>query len=414
MSLIRPFRGLRPHPDYVAEVASPPYDVLSSDEARELVKRNPNSFLRVNKPEVDFEQGVSLYSDEIYSRGKENLDNMIKQQVMCQDKTDCFYLYRLSWRGKSQTGLVGLTSVDEYKQGLIKKHEHTRPEKVSDRADHIEKVGAQVGPVFSIFRQQDEIKSLFDAITLQVPEYAFDDDTAVRHEFWIVNDDEQIASVISTFGKLPAIYIADGHHRSAAAAEVADRMQKRNANHTGNESYNYFLNVIFPDDQLRILPYNRVVSGLNGMDCDDLANVISKTFTLTKSDKQIVPSKQYQFGVYCNKQWFIAESKEGSFDSNSPAGSIDSAVLTANWLEPLLGIEDLRTDKRVGFIGGIRGVEELVRLVDSGRYDIAFSLYPVSVEQLLSVADSNEVMPPKSTWFEPKLRSGMVVNLLEI
>ena len=414
MSLIRPFRGLRPNPDFVSEVASPPYDVLSSEEARELVKKNPKSFLRVNKPEVDFEPGVSLYGDAIYTRGKENLTNMIEQSIMCQDESECFYLYRLTWQGKSQTGLVALTSVDEYNRGLIKKHEHTRPEKVSDRADHIEKVGAQVGPVFSIFRQRKTIMSIFEAITNQTPIYAFDDDTSVRHEFWVVSDVETIQSLTSAFGELPEIYIADGHHRSAAAAEVAKRMGEKNPNHTGEEVYNYFLNVIFPDDELRILSYNRVVADLNGNDWKTIVDNAANAFSVKPSDKPVSPSKPYQFGIYHDKQWFTVESKEGSFDKGSAAGSIDSAVLTANWLQPLLGIEDIRTDKRIGFIGGIRGVDELMRLVDSNNFEIAFSLYPVSVEQLLAVADADEVMPPKSTWFEPKLRSGMVVNLLDI
>jgi len=413
MSVIHPFKGLRPRPNVAAVVASPPYDVLSSEEARALVKDNPNSFLRVNKPEVDFEPGISTYSDEVYMRGKANLQRLVDEGIMLRDNQPCFYLYRLTWKGQSQTGLVALTSCAEYDQGKIKKHEHTLPVKVSDRADHIQKVAAQVGPVFSIFRDNQDIETTFAGITTTPAEYDFTSDEGVRHEMWVINDTGTINALVAAFGELDAIYIADGHHRSAAASEVARRMKEQNPNHTGNEHYNFFLNVIFPDSELRILPYNRVIKGLNGMTVDELMARLKDAFDVDSLSEPLEPEEPYCFGFLCRGKWYRLTAKPGTFDAKHPANSINSAVLTANLLKPVLGIEDIRTNKNIDFIGGIRGIKELEKLVKSGEYDLAFSLYPVTVAQLLAVADAGEVMPPKSTWFEPKLRSGMVVNMLD-
>ncbi len=413
MSVIRPFRGLRPRPEFAPKVAAPPYDVLSSDEARELVKNNPISFLRVNKPEVDFPSDHNPTGKDVYETGRKNLQKLIDDGIMCRDAEECFYLYRLTWQGRSQTGLMALTSVDEYNNGLIKKHEHTRPAKVSDRADHIQGVNAQVGPVFSIFRHNDEIKAIFTGIRENTPLIDFTTPDEVRHEMWVVADPKTVNALVEAFGKLPALYIADGHHRSAAAAEVARRRKEANPNHTGNERYNFFMNVLFPDEQLRILAYNRVVQGLNGLTADSLFEKAADKFTTTPSDKSVEPSKHYDFGVFVAGKWYTLTCKPGLVDEKDPVNSIDAAVLTEHFLTPYLGIGDVRTDERIDFVGGIRGVAELERLVNEHRFDISFSLYPVSVAQLLAVADANAVMPPKSTWFEPKLRSGMVVNLFD-
>ncbi len=413
MSVIRPFRGLRPRPEQVAKVAAPPYDVLSSNEARELVRNNPISFLRVNKPEVDFDPDTPVHSKKVYDRGKENLQRLVDDGILCRDDQPSLYLYRLAWQGLSQTGLVALTSTDEYNHGKIKKHEHTRPEKVSDRAAHIRHVNAQVGPVFSIFRHNDLIRQLFAAITGDKPVYDFVDDGQVRHELWVVSNDQMIADMVAAFAGLDALYIADGHHRSAAAAEVARLMKEENPNHDGTEPYNFFLNVIFPDDELRILPYNRVVKGLSDKSVEQVLSEFKESFAVEPQKSSVEPQEGYHFGAFCRGEWYELTAREGSFNADHPAESIDAAVLTANLLRPTLGIEDIRTDKRIDFVGGIRGVGELERLVNSGDFDIAFSLYPVTVEQLLAVADAGEVMPPKSTWFEPKLRSGMVINLLD-
>ncbi len=413
MSAIRPFRGLRPRPEHVAQVASPPYDVLDSDEARELVKNNPRSFLRVNKPEVDFPSGTDIYCDEVYERGRRNLRRLIEDGIMCRDESDCLYLYRLTMAGRSQTGLVALTSVEEYLTGRIKKHEHTRPEKVKDRADHIMRVGAQVGPVLSVYRRQEEIRLAFTKIVENAPVYDFLDVGGVRHEMWVISDPVQVDGLVRCFAKVPELYVADGHHRTEAAAEVARRLAGARAEHEGPAPASFFLNVLFSDDELRILPYNRVIRDLNAMPPTQLLEKAQERFAVLERLKPVIPIKAYHYGMYLAGEWYELVARPGTFDADHPSQSIDSAVLSANFLVPILGIADIRTDERIDFVGGSRGVPELERLVDSGAYAIAFVLYPASVEQLLRVADAGEVMPPKSTWFEPKLRSGMVVNLLD-
>jgi len=413
MPIIRPFRGLRPAKEFAAKVASPPYDVLSSDEARAMVRSNPDSFLRVNKPEVDFEKGDSAYGQEVYQRGRENLLRLVRNGRLVQDTDICLYLYRLTWQGQSQTGLVCLVSVEDYNTGRIKKHEHTRPEKVTDRADHIQTLRAQVGPVFSIFRSQSTVTQIFGRITVASPEIAFTADDGVQHELWIVGDDVNIKALVQAFDQIDSIYIADGHHRSEAASEVCHRSKAKNSGHSGNESYNFFLNVIFPDDELRILPYNRVLKTNSSYDQTRLVEMVAERFEITASNQPIQPESAHQFGLYQGGRWWLLKAREESFEADHPSRSIDAEILYRNLLKPVFGIEDIRTDNRIGFVGGIRGVEELMKLVDRKEWDIAFSLPSVSVAQLLKVADSGEVMPPKSTWFEPKLRSGMVTHLLD-
>jgi len=412
MSIVRPFRGLRPKPEYAKEVASPPYDVLSAKEAREMASNNPKSFLRVNKAELEFDDKVDPYSTEVYQRGKDNLHRLIDEGVMIRDSKPCFYLYRLTMDGKSQHGLVSLASVEEYDKGLIKKHEHTRPEKVNDRANHLAFLEAQVGPVFLTFRSQPDIKKLFAEIVSSKADTDFVADDGVRHELWVIDDEKMIKAISEAFGKLPYTYVADGHHRSQSASEICRRNREKNPKHTGQEPYNFFLTVTFPHDELRILPYNRVVNDLNHMSLDEVFKEAGEKFEVKVHQGELAPKKAHDFGVYAQSKWYLLTSKDGSFDPKDPVGSIDAAILGANFISPILGIDNPKTDKRIDFVGGIRGTKELVKLVDSGEYKIAFSLYPTSIEQLLSVADAGEVMPPKSTWFEPKLRSGMVVNLL--
>ncbi len=413
MAVVRPFRGLRPRPEMAHEVAAPAYDVLSSQEARELAKNNPNSFLRVNKAEIDFDNQVSPYSEKVYRRGRDNLRRLIDNGIMIRDEQPCFYLYRLTWQGRSQTGLIALTSVAEYDAGKIKKHEHTRPEKVSDRADHIACLEAQVGPVFSTFRHDPAIADTFSRITAALPTTKFNADDGVTHELWVVDNQGDINRLITAFGKLDCLYIADGHHRSQSALEVCSRFRGKNPNHTGAEIYNFFLNVLFADTELRILPYNRVVSDLNKLSFEEVLNRVSEKFEVVAENTEVEPDKPHLFGLYGDRRWYRLKSKPGSFPVDHPTKSIDTSILADNLIGPVLGITDPKTDRRIDFVGGIRGCSELVRLVDSGDYRIAFSLYPTSIDQLLNVADAGEVMPPKSTWFEPKLRSGMVVNLLK-
>ena len=412
MSVVRPFRGLRPTPAHASEVASPPYDVLDAQEAREIVGRRPNSFLRVNKAELEFDDAVDVHSEAVYARGKANLEQLADDGLMARDPQPCFYLYRLTMAGRSQTGLVALCPVDDYDAGRIKKHEHTRPDKVADRADHIEHLEAQAGPVFCTFRHDAQIADIFARITGAAPETDFTADDGIRHELWVVGDGALLAEITDAFGALPHIYIADGHHRSEAASVVCRRLREKNPDHTGEEPYNFFLNVMFPDRELRILPYNRAVRDLNGLTLDELLERAAEKFDVSPGGAMVTPDVPHTFGLYCEGKWHTLTARDGSFDPDDPTGSIDAAILGANLLAPLLGIDDPKTDERVTCVGGIRGAGELVRLVDSGEFNIAFSLHATSVEQLLRVADAGDVMPPKSTWFEPKLRSGMVVNLL--
>jgi uncharacterized protein (DUF1015 family) len=412
MSIVRPFRGLRSRPDLAKEVASPPYDVLNSKEALVMAGNNPHSFLRVNKSEIEFPDNVNAYSEEVYKRAKDNLAKFEREGTMVRDPKPCFYLYRLTMNGRSQTGLVALTSVEEYDQGKIKKHEHTRPEKVEDRANHIKIVNAQVGPVFTTFRYDEKIASLFTKVSSSKAPTDFVADDGIRHELWVIDDDRMIADIIAAFGRLDALYIADGHHRSESAAELGRRMKAANKNHTGKESYNFFLNVIFPDRDLAIMAYNRVVKDLNGLTLEQFLAKAAEKFTVTPQNGEVNPKKLHSFGLYAEGKWFLLTAKEGTFDPKHPTKSIDASILAENLIGPVLGITNPRTDKRIDFVGGIRGTKELVKLVDSGEFKAAFSLYPTSIEQLLNVADRGEVMPPKSTWFEPKLRDGMVVYLL--
>jgi len=394
------------------EVASPPYDVLSAEEARAMAAGNPNSFLRVNKAELEFDSSVDPYSEQVYRRGKQNLNRLINDGIMIREEKPSFYLYRLTMSGRSQTGLVALTSVEEYNQGKIKKHEHTRPEKVNDRANHISYLEAQVGLVFTTYRFNPAIDQLFKKITSSPSQTDFTSTDSVRHQLWVVDDEKDIKQIVDAFAGIEEFYIADGHHRSQSASEICRRLKEKNPHHTGQEIYNFFINGIFPDEELRIMPYNRVITDLNGLTLDEMFKRASAKFTIRPNKGEVVPSKPHQFGLYTYKQWYLMEARPGSFDEQSPTRSIDASVLGENFIGPILGITNPKTDHRIDFVGGIRGNAELVKLVDSGKFKLAFSLYPTTIEQLLKVADAGEVMPPKSTWFEPKLRSGMVVNLL--
>ena len=412
MAIVRPFKGLRPKPEWAKEVASPPYDVLTTKEAREMAKNNPNSFLRVNKAELEFDEGTDPYSEQVYQRGKDNLMRLQSQGIMARDERPCFYLYRLTMNKRSQIGLVALMSVDEYQQGRIKKHEHTRPEKVKDRANHIFYLQAQVGPVFTTFKFNDRADAIFKAITAHPSATDFVAADGVRHELWVIDEKKVINEIIRTFASIPETYIADGHHRSASASEICRRYRQENPRYTGEEPFNFYLNVIFPDRELNILPYNRVIKDLNGLTLDQFLQKVSARFDVQSQQGEATPQKAHQFGLYCEGKWYLLTAKPGSFDESSPTRSIDAAILGENLIGPFLNITDPKTDKRIDFVGGIRGTKELVKLVDSKEFKIAFSLYPTSIQQLIRVADAGEVMPPKSTWFEPKLRSGMVVNLL--
>ncbi len=409
LSTVRPFRGIRPRPELAGKIAAPPYDVLTSDEARERVKDNPISFLRVNKPEVDFPPDTPPYSKNVYERGKNNFNALITNGNMFQDKMHCFYLDELTWQGQSQIGLVAVLALDEYESGIIKRHEHTRPDKVRDRAEHMMTVGAQVGPVMLAFRTQKNIVELFEQLSSARPETEFDSE-GVRHRVWVIDEVEAIKKLEAAFDGVANLYIADGHHRSESAAEVRRIMKAANPLHTGRESYNYFLGIIFPSSQMRIMPYYRIISELNGTKPETLFDRARTHFELSESIMPVTPESNNVFGVYAEGKWHKLTAKKGTFDTASPTGSIGSAILEETFLKPYLGITDVRQDSRVDFVGGIRGLAELERLVNSGKYKMAFSIHPVSIDQLLEVADAGEIMPPKSTWFEPKLKSGLIVH----
>jgi uncharacterized protein (DUF1015 family) len=415
MSIVKPFRGLRPAPDKAGDVASPPYDVLSSEEARQMAKDNPISFLRVVKPEIELDPSVDVHSDAVYQKGLANLKGLVESGVMVRDETPCLYLYeqRMQIRDKQhvQVGLVAGVSVDEYQKGLIKKHEFTRPDKEADRTRHIETLNANTGPVFLTYQADQTIDALVEKLSAAEPANDFVAGDGIGHRFWIVSEPQDIEALTSAFEKVPHLYVADGHHRSASASNVCDLRKAANPSHSGNEPYNFFLAVIFPHNRMHIMDYNRVVMDLNGKTAATLKEEISSAFELESTDTPS-PSRATELGMYLDGGWYRLKARPGTFDPADPVGRLDVAILQNNLLAPILGIEDPRRDSRIDFVGGIRGSKELERRADAVG-GVAFAMHATSIEQLMAIADAGEVMPPKSTWFEPKLRSGLVVRLLD-
>ncbi len=411
MSDIRPFPGWRPRPDLAAKVASPPYDVLNSDEAREMAASNPLSFLHVVKAEIDLPADADTHGEPVYAKSAENFQRLIDEGSLIQDETPCFYLYRLGMGDHVQTGLVAGCSVDEYEKGLIKKHEFTRRDKEDDRARHVEVLKANAGPVLFTYRQRPEIAEIFGRLTGGDPVYDFTADDGVRHTLWVIEGADDIAAIQESFQPLDAIYVADGHHRTASAFRVRNILRDKNPEHGGDEAYNHFLAVLFPDDELKIMGYHRVLKDLNGLSTEDFMAKVAEQFEIGDTENP-EPEGQKAWGMYLDGKWHRLTAKEGSFPAEDPVKSLDAAILQDNLLAPVLGIGDPRTDPRIDFVGGIRGSRELERRCATDM-KVAFAFAPVSVEQLMAIADSGEVMPPKSTWFEPKLRSGVVVRSLE-
>lgn len=406
MALISPFRALRPKPALAKQVASRPYDVLNSVEAREEAKGNPYSFLHVTKSEIDLPETIEVHSTAVYEKAKENLQALIKNSTLFQEEKPCYYIYQLIMNGRSQTGLVCVSAIDDYFNDVIKKHEFTRPEKEQDRIDHMRTIRAQTGNVFLAYRDVAEVNTLINSWkAAQQPVYDIVADDGIRHTVWVVNNPATIDSITQLFdAKVPYTYIADGHHRAASATKVSKQLPE-------SEEAKYFLTTIFPESELAILDYNRLVKDLNRLSEEDFINALQKDFTITKSTEAFKPSSLHEFGMYFNKQWYQLVAKQGTY-SNDPIGILDVTILSNNLLDKILGIKDQRTDKRIDFVGGIRGLAELEKRVNSGEMKIAFSLYPVSIEQLFAIADSGNVMPPKSTWFEPKLRDGLLTHLI--
>ncbi|MFY7996578.1 MAG: DUF1015 domain-containing protein [Sediminibacterium sp.] len=409
MAVVLPFRALRPQPQLAGQVASLPYDVLNSSEARQAANGNPNSFLHITKSEIDLPDETDPYAAEVYEKARTNLAAFMSRDILFRENKSCYYIYRLTMQGKSQTGLVALSSIDEYEHNLIKKHELTRPEKEMDRIRHIKIAGAQTGNVFLAYRQQKDIDQLIENwVQVKSPVYDFTATDQIQHTIWVISDDQTIAALTELFAtQVPCTYIADGHHRAASAAKV-----RQNIEGTVPEGANYFLTTLFPANQLRILDYNRVVTDLNGHSIDSILAAVAAQFEIESCGAQkVLPEAPHVFGMYLGNQWYRLTSLPGTF-SDDPIGQLDVTILQDNLLAPILGIGDQRTDKRIDFVGGIRGLAELERRVNSGDMAIAFSLYPVTADQLFAIADSGQVMPPKSTWFEPKLRDGLLTHLI--
>jgi len=406
MASIKPFTALRPQQELSPQVASRPYDVLNSEEARTEAKGNPFSFLHVTKSEIDLPPGIDIHSQEVYDKAKENLQQLIANGTLLKEEKPCYYIYQLVMNGRSQTGLVCVSSVEDYHKDIIKKHEFTRPEKEKDRIDHMKTIAAQTGNVFLAYRDVMEVNALISGWkTTNKPVYDFTAADGIQHSIWIIDRDLVIDSITQLFNtNVPFTYIADGHHRAASAAKVSAALPQ-------SEDAKFFLTTIFPASQLAILDYNRVVKDLDGLTPEKLISRLQDDFFITLSEEAVRPSQLHEFGMYLDGQWYILVSRKGTY-TNDPIGVLDVTILSNNILDKILGIEDQRTDKRIDFVGGIRGLKELEKRVDSGEMKVAFSLYPVTIEQLFDIADSGNVMPPKSTWFEPKLRDGLLTHLI--
>ena len=412
MAVIRKFKAIRPTSKMAEAVAALPYDVVNSEEAREMTKDKPYSFLHVDKAEIDLPVGTDIYSPQVYAKAKENLDKLVSDGILVQDNKPMLYVYELTMDGRSQTGLVACTSIDEYLNGIIKKHELTREDKEQDRIRHVDICNANTGPIFLAYRTVDEISATIENVKKNAPVYDFTAEDGIKHRAWVIDNDETANKLIELFKAVPNLYIADGHHRNASAAKVGLKRRAEHPDYTGDEEFNYYLAVIFPSDQLKIMDYNRVVKDLNGMTSEEFMNKLAEKFDIHEADGKAKPEKQYDFGMYLDKKWYMLTAKENLRVNDAVAG-LDVSILQDNVLIPILGIGDIRTDKRIDFVGGIRGLGELERRVDSGEMKVAFAMYPTSIDQLMTIADENKIMPPKSTWFEPKLRSGLFIHSLD-
>ncbi len=408
MITIHPFKALRPEAQHAKQVASRPYDVLNSKEAKIEAQGNPSSFLHITKSEIDLQDNIDIHSQQVYNKAKDNLDAFISRNILFRESKPCYYIYQLIMNGRSQTGLVCGSSVDDYEKDLVKKHEFTRPEKEQDRINHITTTGAQTGNVFLAYRNVDEIDALISKWQKEKnPVYDLLADDGIQHSIWIINDTDTISLISELFKtKVPFTYIADGHHRAASAAKVRKALGKK-----ATEGADIFLTTLFPSNQLYIMDYNRVVKDLNGLTEADFLEKLQGSFTVDKADMAFSPANLHEFGLYIGKKWYRLTAKENAYTTD-PIGILDVTILQNNLLDPILGIKDQRTDQRIDFVGGIRGLDELEKRVDSGEMALAISLHPVSIQQLFDIADSGNVMPPKSTWFEPKLRDGLLTHLI--
>ena len=414
MAVVKPFKGIRPPKNLVEKIESRPYDVLNSDEAREEAGDNEMSLYRIIKPEIDFPVGTSEYDPRVYEKAAENFQKFQDNGWLVQDDKEMYYIYAQTMNGKTQYGLVVGAYVDDYMSGVIKKHELTRRDKEEDRMKHVRVNNANIEPVFFAYPDNVVLDALVKKYTAKTPEYDFIAPIdGFGHQFWLIDDAKDIATVTEEFGKMESLYIADGHHRSAAAALVGDEKRRQNPNHKGDEEYNYFMAVAFPASQLTILDYNRVVKDLNGLSSEEFLNALTKNFVVEKKgEAEYKPQELHEFSLYLENNWYSLKAKEGTYNNEDPIGVLDVDISSRLILDEILGIKDLRSDKRIDFVGGLRGLKELKRRVDNGEMKVALALYPVSMQQIMDIADSGNIMPPKATWFEPKLRSGLVIHKL--
>ena len=412
MAQIRPFKAYRPCKGMEERIAALPYDVYNRGEAHEVVKKNPESFLAIDRAETQFGEEVDTYADCVYEKADQMLREKIQKGKFVQDPTPCFYLYELTMDGNSQTGVVGCASIDDYRNNVIKKHENTRADKEEDRIRHVDACSMQTGPIFLAYRAKGDLKEKIRELKKQAPVYDFVSEDGIGHRVWVIDNDSDVSMIEEAFGKIPAIYIADGHHRCASAVKVGLKRREQYPDYTGEEEFNYFLSVIFPDEELRILDYNRVVKDLNGLDAAAFLTRIGEYFTVEKKGQAPYrPTKKGGFGMYLEDEWYSLVAKE-EIKSEDAVEGLDVSLLQNYLLDPILGIKDPKTDKRIDFVGGIRGLEELERRVHADM-KVAFSMYPTSIAELFAVADAGRLMPPKSTWFEPKLRSGLFLHEIE-
>lgn len=411
MAIIKPFCAWRPLPSVAEHLACRPYDVMNRQEAKMQAHDNKLSFLHVIRAEIDLPDDIDEHHPSVYEQAKKAFEKFAQNGIFVQDPNACLYVYEQEWRGRTQTGIMTLLDVADYEQDIIKKHEHTRPEKEQDRITHILTTCLHSEPILTAYRQINEIDAIVAAICAQTPCYNFSTDDGIRHTFWVIEQPKTIEQLCILFKeRVPVIYIADGHHRAASSAKVAQKMRNENPAHNGEEAYNSILAVVFPDKQLQIIDYNRVVKSLNGWNNADFLAQVAQKFQVETVPSAYQPDSPRHFGMYFNRQWYQLTASEQLYTSQNPVDLLDISILSEHLLKPILGIEDQRTDKRIEFVGGIRGLKELQQRVDSGEMAVAFAIYPVSMQQLLSVADAGQVMPPKSTWFEPKLRSGLAVH----
>ncbi len=412
MSVLRPFRAIRPTKENASKVAALPYDVMNSAEAAEMVKGNPVSFLHVDKAEIDLPEGTYIYDEKVYLKARENLDRLSADGICIQDEKPCLYIYRQIMNGRAQTGIVGCASIDDYMNNIIKKHEFTRADKEADRINHVDCCDANTGPIFLTYRGNDTIDGIVAKYISGEAEYDFVTDDGITNTVWVVDNDEDIAALSDAFAAIPYLYIADGHHRAASAVKVGMKRREQYPDYDGSEEFNFFLAVYFRSDDLAIMDYNRLIADYNGKTKAEILDEISAKFDIEKKDAIYHPEKKHTFGMYIDKEWYKLTAKDGTFDGNDPVDRLDVSILQKNVIAPVFGIDDPRTDKRIDFVGGIRGLGELERRCTVDM-QIAFSMFPTTLDDLMDIADAGKVMPPKSTWFEPKLLSGLFVHKLK-